>query len=416
MSTRSTRRDFLRTAAIGATAVSMTAKSYARVPGANDRIRIGIIGCGSRGIHAHMTGINTHAAAQNVEINAVCDPWRLRREEAAAKCKEWYGIDARQCVSYRQLLELDNLDAVTIASCDHQHTTHLAAAAEAGKDVYVEKPLGMDLEGVKNACNAVHDHGVIVQVGTQLRSMAGMTGVRDLVAGGVLGKISRIEQCRNSWRPYWYQYVKPADAADVDWDEFLMDRPKRPFDANLFTGWYGYREFSDGPVPGFGSHFIDLVHYITGARYPHSSTCHGGTFIWNDDYHFTCPDHVQATWIYPEGFMVSYTTNFGNGGGNSFKIFGTRGTIDLAVWEKPMLSGEGAAPDAACVPEPRPVDHVERPDHMLNWLECIRSRQTPHAPIDAGYQHAVAVIMAMKAFDSGRRIDYNTEQRAFAEA
>ena len=405
------RRSFLKTAAIGATALSMNASSYARVVGANDRISIGIIGCGNRGIDAHMRGINPHAKAENVVISAVCDPWRVRREMAAALCKEWYNIDARQCVSYRDLLELDDIDAVTIASCDHQHTCHLKAAAEAKKDVYTEKPLGKDLDGVKKAVDAVKKSKSIVQVGTQLRSMASMTGVRELYKTGILGKVGRIEQHRNSWRPYWYSYVKPVQREDVDWDEFLMHAPKRPFDANLYSGWYGYRDYSDGAVPGFASHFIDLVHYITGAQFPASSVCQGGTYTWNDEYKFTCPDHVQATWIYPEGFMVSYTTNFGSGAGNTFIISGQNGTMDLVNWEKPMLTGDGAGPNKACVPAPKMIDHVDRPDHMLNWLQCIRSRETPHAPIDAGYRHAVAVIMAMRAFDTGHRMVYDAHAR-----
>ncbi|MCC6797116.1 MAG: Gfo/Idh/MocA family oxidoreductase [Candidatus Hydrogenedentes bacterium] len=405
------RRTFLKSAAAGATAISMNAASYARVIGANDRINIGIIGCGGRGIGAHMRGINTHAQSENVVISAVCDPWRLRREEAAALCKEWYNLDARQFVSYRDLIELDDIDAVTIASCDHQHTTHLKAAAEAKKDIYAEKPLGKDLEGVKKACDAVKKNNVVVQVGTQLRSMASMTGARELYKTGVLGKVGRIEQHRNEWRPYWYSYVKDVKCDDVDWDEFLMDAPRRPFDANLYSGWYGYRDFSDGTVPGFGSHFIDLVHYITGAQFPISSVCQGGTFTWNDDYKFTCPDHAQATWIYREGFMVSYTTNCGNGGGDSFLISGENGAIDLVNWEKPMLTGDGAGPKMACVPEPKMIEHVERPDHMLDWLQCIRTRNTPNASIDAGYQHAVAVIMAMRAYDTGHRMVYDPEHR-----
>ena len=405
------RRTFLRTAAAGVTAISMNASSYARVVGANDRINIGIVGCGSRGIGAHMRGINTHAQAQNVVISAVCDPWRLRRDEAAALCKEWYNLDARQFVSYRDLLELDDIDAVTIASCDHQHTTHLRAAAEAKKDIYVEKPLGKDLDSVRKAYDAVKKNEVVVQVGTQLRSMASMTGARDLYKTGILGKVSRIEQHRNESRPYWYGYLKDVRREDVDWDEFLMDAPKRPFDSARYSGWYGYREYSDGPVPGLGSHFIDLVHYITGAQFPESSVCQGGTFTWNDEYQFSCPDHVQATWIYPEGFMVSYTTNFGNGGGDSFLISGDCGAMDLVNWEKPMLTGDGAAPNKACVSEAKMIDHVERPDHMLDWLQCMRSRGTPNASIDAGYQHAVAVIMAMRAYDTGHRMVYDAGRR-----
>ncbi|HUS73584.1 MAG TPA: Gfo/Idh/MocA family oxidoreductase, partial [Sedimentisphaerales bacterium] len=149
------RRKFLKTAAAGSAALAISTTSYSRIIGANDRISIGIIGCGSRGVGAHMAGVHKHAKSENIEITAVCDPWRLRQEAASAKVKEWYGRDARQFSSYRDLLALKDIDAVMIASCDHQHTTHLEAAAKAGKDAYCEKPLAKRLDRLKTACDAV---------------------------------------------------------------------------------------------------------------------------------------------------------------------------------------------------------------------------------------------------------------------
>ena len=406
------RRKFLRNATAGGAALALSAASYSRVLGANDRISIGQIGCGSRGIDAHMAGIHAHQDTQNFEITAVCDPWRLRQEEAAAKTKEWYGREARKFSSYRDVLALKDVDAVMIASPDHMHTTHLEAAAKAGKDAYCEKPLAMTLDSLKKACDAVKEAKTVVQVGTQLRSFPTFTGCRELYKTGVLGKVSRIEQCRNNERPYWYQYVKEVKAEDVDWKEFLGDRPMRKFDPVLFSGWYGYREFSDGPVGGFASHFIDLVHYITGAKFPTSSVCLGGTFTWNDERHFTCPDHVQALWIYPEDFMVSYSTNCGNSSGNSFKIFGDQGVLDMVNWNAPFLSADGANSEKkGPIRGKNPVKEVERPDHFLDWLQCLRTRGTPNASIDAGYQHGVAVIMAMQSFDTGRRTIYDAQAR-----
>jgi predicted dehydrogenase len=164
-----------------------------------------------------------------------------------------------------------------------------------------------------------------------------------------------------------------------------------------------------------GVHFLDLVHYITGATFPVSSVCQGGTFTWNDEHQFTCPDQAQATWIYPEGFMVSYSSNFGNPGGNSFKIFGENGMIDCVDWDRPMLTGQCSKKGTACVAEPEKVEHVSRPNHIENWLTCLRTRETPHAPIEAGYQHAVAAILAMAALDKGRRMLYDAEKREISE-
>ncbi len=404
------RRKFLKTTAAGAAALS--AASYARVLGANDRISIGQIGCGGRGIGAHMKGVHEHQDTQNFEITAVSDPWRVRQEMASETAKEWYGRPARMFSSYRDLLALKDVDAVMIASPDHAHTTHLKAAAEAGKDVYCEKPLAMRLDRLKDACDAVKKANIVCQIGTQLRSYPTFTGCRELYKTGILGTVGRIEQCRNSERPYWYGYMKDVNPKDVDWKEFLMDRPMRKFDPVLYSGWYGYREFSDGPVPGLGSHFIDLVHYITGAKYPTNCVCLGGTYTWIDEHKFTCPDHVQALWTYPEGFMVSYSTNFGNGSGNSFKIFGDVGVLDMVNWNAPFLTAEGAnSKKKGPIRGKNPVEEVQRPDHFLDWLQCLRTRKTPNAPIEAGYQHGVAVIMAMMSFDSGRRMVYDAQKR-----
>lgn len=406
----SSRRDFMKAASAGVTALSMSAASYARVPGANDRIRIAMIGCGDRGRGAHMVGMHRYDKEQNAEFTVVCDPWKVSREKASAMVKEWYGRDPKQCVSYREVMAMDDVDAVMIASPDHLHTTHLEAAALAKKDVYCEKPLGKDFKILKKTCEAVRESGVVFQAGTQLRSYPSFTGCQALYKSGALGKVGRIEQHRNGPRPYWYAYIKDVKREDVDWNEFLGDAPKRDFCPVRYSAWYGFRDYSDGPIPQLGSHFIDLVHYITGATFPTSCVASGGTFTWNDQYGFTAPDQSAVQWIYPEGFMVEYSSNFGNGTGSTFKIFGNQAVVDMAEWEKPVLRKEGGnAPKGKNV-EAEAIAPVERPDHILDWLQCIRSRKQTNANIDAGYQHAVAVLMGVKASDTGRRMVYDRER------
>ena len=413
---RSVSRRTLLKAGVGTSAaLAFSAASYGRIKGANDRIFIGQIGCGGRGVGAHMAGVAPFAKEQNIEVTAVCDPWRLRREEASAKANEVYGRPARQFVSYRDLLALQDIDAVMIASPDHMHTTHLKAAAEAGKDAYCEKPLATNFDKLKEACAAVKKANIVVQIGTQLRSLPSFTGCREVYKTGVLGTVGRIEQCRNNDKPYWYSYVKDVKPEDVDWKEFLGDAPSQPFDPVKYSGWYGYREFSDGPVCGYGSHFLDLVHYITGAQFPSSSVCLGGTYTYNDEHHFTCPDHVQALWTYPEGFMVSYSTLCGNDSGNSFKIFGNEGVLDMVTWTSPVLNAEGGAKRSGKIRGKVPVKDVPHDDHFLDWLKCLRSRQTPNASIDAGYQHAVACLMAVQSYDTGKRTIYDAQKREIRE-
>ena len=160
-----------------------------------------------------------------------------------------------------------------------------------------------------------------------------------------------------------------------------------------------------------GCHFIDLYNYIVGNTLPLSCVAQGGTFTWKDEYNFTCPDHAQATWIYPEGFMVSYSTNFGNGSGSVFKIYGEQGVMDLTRWRAPTYSRAGAIKPSDLPKEDTPVPDVETPDHFLNWLECLRTRKACNAPIEAGYEHCVPALMAMRAFDTGRRQIYDPKER-----
>lgn len=412
-----TRRSFIYTTAgtalvLGGRTASSAASTRVRSVGANDRIRIGVIGCGNRGIGTHIAGIHQHSAASNAEVVAVCDPWRIAREQAATTVKEHTGRKPQECRNYTELLALPNLDAVTIASPDHVHTLHLEAAARAGKHAYAEKPLGIDMAGLVRAVDAVKQAGVIVQVGTQQRSLPDSIGCREVVASGVLGKITRVEQVRNGVRPYWYNYLKPdVRKDDLDWAEFTSGRTTRGFDPLFYSGWYGHNEFSQGPVPQWGSHFIDLVHYVAGLSIPESCVCLGGVYTWKDQHGFTAPDQVHALWHYSEGAMVSYATNFGNSGGNYTRFYGSSGTLKMERRAEATITAEGGLKRDGSIRGETPVKAIERPDHMLDWLQCLRSGATPHAPIAAGYQHAVATIMAVMSLESGRRTRYDAAGR-----
>jgi predicted dehydrogenase len=422
------RRDFIKSSATiaagaalaSATPTVLSAAERKRSIGANDKIRIAQIGCGSRGRTAHMEGIYKHVAATNFEIVALADPWSKAREEANGMVKKWFGRDAKQFSSYRELLAMDGIDAVMIASPDHQHTRHLEAAAKAGKHIYVEKPLATEFDKLLrayDAAKAAQAAGSVIQVGTQLRSFPGIVGARELMKSGVLGKISRIEEGRNGEKPYWYQYLdRDVKEADVDWKEFLGDRKMRPFNPEQYAAWYGHYDFSQGPVPQWGAHFLDTVHFIMDCGFPTSCTCIGDVLTWKDEHKFTVPDCVQATWMYPEGFMLTSSNNFGNSAGNTRKFFGTKGTLALDNWNVPNYSAEGGPKRDGKIRGKVDVTPIARPDHFLNWLECIRSGETPHASIDAGYQHAVAVLMAVMSYETGKRTTYDHAKRKILTA
>lgn len=416
MTAKVNRRRFLMTSALGAAAVSISARSYGRILNSNERIRLAQVGCGGRGIGAHMEGVHPHDKAQNVEYVAVADPWRVAREEAAARCKEWYGTNVKQCVSYRDIVAMDDVDAVLIASPDHHHSTQLEAVAKAKKHAYCEKPLARNMPELLRAVDAVKEAGIVVQIGTQIRSLPTSTGCHELWKTGVLGKASRIEQCRNGEKPYWYSFLKDVKKEDVEWDEFLLDAPKRPFDAGVYSGWYGYLDFTDGPVANLGCHFIDLYHYITGLKYPTSCVCNGGVFTWKDEHHFTCPDHVEALWVYPEGLMVAYSSNFGNGGGSRHRYFCEKGQLNLDNWSVPTYSAEGGPQRDGSIRGVQEVAAVETPDHFLDWLQCMRTGKTTRAPIEAGYEHSVACLMAVESFRTGRRTTFDPATRSIGAA
>ena len=227
---------------------------------------------------------------------------------------------------------------------------------------------------------------------------------------GGLGKIFKIEQSRNGYRPYWHRYGERTIAqSDTNWRAFLMHRKYRPWNADQYAAWFGYREFSRGPHSNLMVHFIDLVHYITGAATPKRVMTMGGTYRWKD--RRTAPDSVETVLEYPDGFLVRYCTMYGIADNNYLKFFGPRGVMDATRWGKPFLISGEKSQEEDRIAEGAAIAEVESTPHMLNWLECLRSRQAPHAPIEAGYTHSVAVIMADESLVRGRTVVYDERAR-----
>ena len=387
-------------------AASFAAMSRERVLGANDRISVAVIGCGERG---HVGEVLEAGKVANADLTVVCDTWRQQREKAAAAVKQACGREPRMAVSYHDVLAMKDVDAVVVATPDHQHCTMLRDAVRAGKDAYIEKPLAMNMKELVEAVDAVRHSERVVQVGTQVRSFPSSVAGRAFVASGGLGKIFKIEQSRNNYKPYWHHYAeRPVQQGDVDWRGFLMNRKYRDWDADQYAGWYGYRDFSLGPQTGFMSHFIDLVHFVTGASFPKRVTALGGTYRWKDAR--TAPDSFEAILEYDD-FLVRYNTTFGTSANSYLKFIGTRGVMDATRWDDPwVLSGQQGEPDS--LPPGSTVPPMESTPHMQNWLECLRTKAKPNAPIEAGYQHAVACLMADQSWIDGTRMVYDAGKRA----
>lgn len=401
------RRQFL-------SAAALTAASYRRVLGANDRIGVANIGCGRRQLLRDLITVKDDA---QITVTAVCDTWKQKLDAAVDQVKEFAGNTPYASPRYADVLQRPDVDAVVIGTPDHQHCRMLIDAIRAGKHVYVEKPLAMNMEELIRAYDTVKASDRVVQVGTQMRSYPQSVGLKNFLGQKLLGPVLKVEQSRNGYSPYWMSFGgaqysgQPPAAGDVDWQAFLMGKPARPFDANQYQNWYGYREFSQGPHTNLMVHFIDLMHFTTGAEFPSRCVALGGTYRWKGAY--TAPDSVEVVYEYPEGFLVRYCTMFGNGANNYAKWFGTLGAVDaarLSPRERWVATGDGSGePDK--IGARIEIDEPKTVHHMHDFIECIRTGRKPIAPIEAGYSHSVAVIMADMALEQGRRFTYDHAQR-----
>jgi predicted dehydrogenase len=277
------RRDFLRkgaAVAAGSAAFNTSALSYSRRVGANDRISLGHIGIGNRG--SELDGIVAELKdAKNVEVSAVCDLWTHNLERAVATNQNYFGKAPRAVKHPQELLTLKDLDGVMISTPEHSHSPILKLTAEAGKDAYCEKPMGNVLEEVRAARDAVLARNLITQIGTQHRSEPYQIAARDLIRTGALGEVSKYEIEWNYHGPRWRgrPEVKMIREQDADWRAWLMTKPLRPFDPQLYFEFRLYKEFSSGIADQWMSHGIDLCHYFMDVEYPHSVVANGANFF-----------------------------------------------------------------------------------------------------------------------------------------
>lgn len=414
------RRAFLHTAALTGAAAAFTARSYARVIGANDRIHVGMIGSGGRG-GWHIGWIQRCSEELNADVNALCDIWSTRLEQGVNETVRRFEHNPKRYRDYHQMLTDPDVDAVVISTPDHQHCRQLIHAVEAGKDVYLEKPCAMTLDELNEAYDVVTASDRIVQHGTQGRSSGGAHATKEFIESGELGKILRIEQCRSHYIPYWNHYSLPQSEDETDWSAFLYNRPNRPFDPDQHGCWMGYRDFSSGTIGGWMSHFSDFVHFITGAQFPDNATAQGGVYSPTSDPRRDCPDTVTALLEYPEGFTTLYTTHFGNAANDYMLIFGTKGTMRVNDPDgnnggiAPRVSGEGSDHPEK-IAEALTLDNTADEDHMANWLRCVRSRETPNADMDAGYRHGIACILADRAYEERRMMRFDPATREIVVA
>ncbi|NOX56860.1 MAG: Gfo/Idh/MocA family oxidoreductase [Planctomycetes bacterium] len=343
-SSQVTRRCFLQQTSVMGTALGVSTLTARRALGANERLAIGMIGVGGRG-SAHMAKLRSLAQSHNVEITAVCDVWQVNLKRAAERGKGWFGREPKQFTRFGDLLTSGGVDAVVIATPDFSHTPILIAALKADKDAYVEKPMSITIEEANEALDVARARKRVVQVGTQYRSNGGFIAASKELATGVLGQINRISAQANFNQPRWARAYSDCKQKDVDWDAYLFNRSKRPFDARLLRRWHLYREFTNGLSGLWMSHYVDAVHLLTGAKYPRSAVAHGNIYVWKDGREHT--DTFHALLDYPEGFLFDWGMGLGNSAGVFFAVYGTQGTLDIGnqylTPNKLLLSPEGGS-------------------------------------------------------------------------
>src|SRR5271165_5227222 len=310
----------------GTAALGTSALSYARIAGANDRISLGHIGVGNRGRELAAVAASLKDN-QNVEMTAVCDLWKVNRDRAADKTARAYGRAPRSFQYLDELLHLKDLDAVIVSTADFQHAPILKLVAEAGKDAYCEKPMANVLDEAKAARDAVRSRNLVVQIGTQHRSEPYQNVAKEWISSGALGNVGKVEIVWNYHGPRWRgrPEVKQIREEDTDWGKWLLTKPLRPFDPRLYFEFRLYKEFSSGIADQWMSHGIDMVHFLLDDLYPRSVVAHGGVYSWRDGRE--TPDTFQALLEYPKGFLVSYSTSFGNDSDSSTRVMGEKATL-----------------------------------------------------------------------------------------
>jgi predicted dehydrogenase len=440
VSNNSNRREFLKagTAALAATAIAPTvswaASSYSQIMGANDRVRVGVIGCGDRMKSALIPAFLQSSKDMNFQFVAVSDIWSRRREEGAAYIQKLSGDPIVPVRNNDELYARKDVDAVLIATADFQHAFHGTEAVNAGRDAYVEKPTSHKMEDARIFRAAVHKSGKIVQVGTQRRSTPSYMKAAEYIKSGAFGDIVMVEMTWNVNQPgRWRRpdVVPLLKEEDTDWKRYLTNYPHEPFDARKYLEFRLFWPYSSGIPDQWLVHQIDTVHWFTGLPHPRSVVANGGIYLWKDGRQNW--DTMTAVFDYgpfddlSKGFQVQYSSRFTNSAGGVKELYYSNGgMIDMDKQTVTSSGGLSARSAAEMGMKPNLLNSfslVEKAEsvstdadthsdpqtsaNMRNWMECVRSRKTPNASIEAGYSHSVALCMNVAAIQTGQKVTFD---------
>jgi predicted dehydrogenase len=421
------RRTFIRTVAGSAAAGWAASSAFAQnVQGANERVNVALIGCGTRG----MAVARLMRQAPNVAFVAACDVY----ESNANRARQWAGEGCQTHKDFRQVLDRRDVHAVLVATPDHWHAPITILACRAGKDVYVEKPMSHNIREGRAMVNAARQHNRVVQCGVQHRSAEHYREIEQMIQSGELGKVHFV-------RVWNYSNVSPggigrpndtAPPEGLDWDFYLGPAPQVPFNRNRFLGSFRwFWDYAGGFLTDWGTHRLDSVRQVMHAVSPVSVTAVGSRYDMGDN--AETPAVLQVTYEFPD-FVLSYESNQFNAHGVGGQLpnrryyrgqgtddrphgeafYGTNGTIlsDRIGYEVyPEAARQGRTPPAR-----RQVVGADRTDlHTRNFIECVRSRQRPVADVEIGHLSTTLPLLGNVAFRAGRKIRWNSEREEIVD-
>src|SRR6266516_4153159 len=398
-----TRRDFIKQTTLGTAA--MLAYPPARVLGANDRVRIGMVGVGGRGQEL----LKQVLEVPSVQLVAIVDVYTGRRDEAKKMAPGIQALD-----DHRRLLDMKDIDGVIVASPLHIHCRHFVDVLAAGKDLYSEKTMTWSIPEAEQCLAAARKSDRVVQIGLQHESSGSLADTRKWIKDGIVGKITQVESWMSRNTPHgkgqWVRKV-PSDctAQNVDWKAFLNGRPDRGFDPFKFINWRLFWEFSGGNVTENMVHQIAWIMTALDLPLPSAACMSGGVFPEKDGREV--PDTIVVTLEFPQDVVVTWQSTFNNSHyGLGERLLGSDGTIEHVSGATDMVTGRSPETIRYC---PEKVNRPEgivltgaskNQNHMANWIDCICCRQTPNASVDIGYRSAIAANMANIAYREKRRV------------
>ena len=413
------RREFIRKVGVGVAAAAASANSVGaaaknitfaqgRVIGANDRINVGLVGCGGR-MNAHIRRImERNKERGDVQAVAVNDIWDKRKERARTAT----GVDERSVYhDYREVCARPDIDVVVIASPDHWHHPQAMEALRTGKDVYLEKPMTYTVDEAKEIAEAVKASGRVLQVGSQYTSMDHFHKARKVVSDGLLGKVMWVSggfgRNRNQ-RGEWNYAIDPdATPKTLDWKAFLGSAPKRSFDPERYFRWRKYWDYSGGIATDLFYHSVSPLLLTVGGDFPLRVTSSGGIYLQKDR---EVPDTFFMNVDYP-AWTMQLACSVGSGVGAPLVVHGSKATLFIAQNSESLTNQQmELVPDQEYKDEfvkktgvevlkidVQPVPRGGHP-HMDNFLDCVRSRQEPNLPAQLGYQAMAAIGMGVQAY------------------